>query len=269
MRMMSHGVDGSGSPWLSLGVTYWHPGLRQVRSLAIQSIERGVAEGTISADGEDWATTITMNQRGVRRSLLERSGFRGPDTFHVVLLEEIHPGRFDKLVEWDFKRASGITPVPAAPPGGPPRTHERLRFLEPLRDRAWVATDHGGKRNTPALESSVEWVPFADGYFIRTTAPNPHGEPTHLLDAYLYHHTGTGAVRCLALANGSGVFEGDVHELGGGAFRVDLTGSDGERTSPLSAVFEVGADGIVRMSTAASVAAPEPVVIEWKSTPGR
>ena len=49
------------------------------------------------------------------------------------------------------------------------------------------------------------------------SAPSKDGEPTHLLDAYFYHHTGADALRCLALSNRGGVYEGDLTVLDGGA----------------------------------------------------
>ena len=68
-------------------------------------------------------------------------------------------------------------------------------------------------------------------------------EPTHLLDAYVYHHTGANALRRLALSNRGGVYEGDITVLDGGALLLDLKGYEGDRVVPHGVRFDFEKDG--------------------------
>jgi hypothetical protein len=71
-----------------------------------------------------------------------------------------------------------------------------------------------------------------------------HGR--HELDAYFYHHTGTNALRCLALSNRGGLYEGDLTVLDGGALQLDLKGYEGDRVVSHVARFDFEQDGTLR-----------------------
>ena len=68
----------------------------------------------------------------------------------------------------------------------------------------------------------------------------------HLLDAFFYHHTGTGALRCLALSSRGGVYEGDLTVLEGGALQLDLKGYEGDQVVPRVVRFDLEPDGTLR-----------------------
>ena len=68
----------------------------------------------------------------------------------------------------------------------------------------------------------------------------------HLLDAYFYHHTGTNALRCLALSNLGSVYEGDLTVLDGGALQLDLKGYEDDRVVQRVVRLDFEQDGTLR-----------------------
>ena len=75
---------------------------------------------------------------------------------------------------------------------------------------------------------------------------DPSADALHLLDAYFYHHTGTGALRCLALSSRGGVYEGDLTVLECGALQLDLKGYEGDQVVPHVVRFDFEQDGTLR-----------------------
>ncbi len=250
LRVMTHGFAASGDPWRALAVVYWHPGRKEIRSLGLNPYAESVSEGTVRFDGENPESVADLHQTGDRRKLLSRDVFDGPDKYRSTLLEEVAPGRVTKLGEWDYTRSKTLTPVSPTPADKPPKLGERLKVLETLLGRTWDAAgeargewaDAGGFR----VQSSVEWIPYANGVYIRALAARQSGEPTHLVDVYVYHHTGAGVLRCLALTSGGGVYEGDMRVLDGGALQVDLKRYEGERAVSHVVRVDFGKDGMVR-----------------------
>ena len=52
LRRMTDGSGAGGEPWRAVQVFYWHPGHKQVRVLGVEPVARGVAEGTITFEGD-------------------------------------------------------------------------------------------------------------------------------------------------------------------------------------------------------------------------
>ena len=127
-----------------------------------------------------------------------------------------------------------------------PKRSERLKVLEPFLGHTWDARGDWATGDAFHIQSTFEWVPYADGIYARTFAQTKGGEPTHLLDAYFYHHTGTKALRCLALSNRGGVYEGDLTVLDGGALQLDLKGYEGDRVVPHVVRFDFEQDKTLR-----------------------
>ncbi len=232
MRVMT---DGSGSevvpePWRELQVFYWHPGRKQVCLLGLSPYARGVAEGTIKFEGETADGVFDLYQTGHRRKLGLRWTFDGPDKYHDILLEATGPDGLKPMNEWDHFRSKG-PPAPRQPTVEKevPRPSEHLRSLTSLLGHTWEAKGDWASGEAFHIQSTVEWVLYADGIYVRVLAPTKGGEPTHLLDAYIFHHTGAGVLRCLALSKHGGVCEGDVTVLDGGALQLDLKGYEGDR----------------------------------------
>jgi hypothetical protein len=248
MRVMT---DGSGSgvvpePWRELQVFYWHPGRKQVCLLGLSPFARGVSEGTIKFEGETAEGVFDLYQTGNRRKMGLRWAFDGPDKYHDILLEATGPDGLKPMNEWDHFRSKG---PPAPRPRfaeEAPKPSERLKVLESLLGHTWEAKGDWATGDAFHIQSTVEWVPYADGIYARTFALTKDGEPMHLLDAYIYHHTGTDALHCLALSNWGGVYEGDLTVLEGGALQLDLKGYEGDRVVPHVVRFDFEQDGTLR-----------------------
>jgi len=245
MRRMTDGSGAGGEPWRALLVAYWHPGCKEVRSLGLDPFARGVAEGVIRFEGEAADAVFDLYQTGGRRKMSLRWAFDGPDKYHETLSEAVGPAGFEPLVEFDPVRVQPpATPRPRTVEGAKPS--ERLKALEPLLGRTWEAKGEWAAGGAIHSQTTFEWVPLADAVYVRVIAPTPGGEPTHLLDAYVFHHTGTGILRCLALSERGGVYEGDVTVLAGGAIQLDLKGYEGDRVVPLVVRFGFEQNGDAR-----------------------
>lgn len=206
LRVMTHGEAAGGEPWRALEVIYWHPGREQVRLLGLSPYERSVFEGTITFEGETAEAVCDLYQTSIRRRIVQRWAFDGPA--------------------------------------------QHLKALTPFLGHAWASRGKAeGERATGLalpIQSTLEGIPYADGVYVRVLAPSVEREPTHLLDAYVYHHTGTGRLRCLALSSGGGVHEGDVTVLDGGTLQLDLTSYQDDRVVPHAVRFDFEEDGSLR-----------------------
>lgn len=250
LRVMTHGESAASEPWRELSVIYWHPARKQVCRLGIGPYQRSISEGTITFDGQTATGRSDLYQTSVHRKMGLRWTFDGPDKYHDVLLEDSGAG-LQTLAEWDRVRATTLTPVSPPPADKLPKFPERLNPLESLHGHTWESTGHpqGAWKDAAdlLLRSTVEWVPYADGIYIRVIDPRNDGETAHLLDTYLYHHTGTSAVRCLVLSNHGGVYEGDFRKLNGGEMQLELTGYEGETITQYLVRLDVNTNESLRL----------------------
>ncbi|MFO0893263.1 MAG: hypothetical protein U0790_29510, partial [Isosphaeraceae bacterium] len=211
LRVTTEGLDAAGRPWRELLVVYWHPGRKQVCLLSLHpdvpGIGPGVGEGTIRLEGEAADAVIDLHQRRGLRKMALRWAFDGPDKYRATLLEAAGGGGFEPLVEWDIIR---VEARPRDAGAAAPKSSERLKALEPLLGRTWKARGDGDAGDAFPIRSTFEWVPYADYVHARVVSPGKDGEPPRLLDAYLYRHAGTGALRCLALSDRGRVYEGEL-----------------------------------------------------------
>ncbi|MDB5351791.1 MAG: putative transposase [Planctomycetota bacterium] len=244
IRRMTDGSNAAGNPWRELQVFYWHPGRKQVCLLGLSPFARGVSEGTIKFEGEAADAVFDLYQTGGRRNMGQRWAFDGPDKYHETLLEATGPAGLTPLAEWDQVRSKTLTAMRTADEA--PKPSERLKVLESLLGHTWEAKGNWATRHAFHIQSTLEWVPYADGIYARMFAQTKDGEPRHLLDAYFYHHTGTDALRCLALSNQGGVYEGDLTVLDGGALQLDLKGDEGDRVVRHVVRFDFEKDGTLR-----------------------
>lgn len=257
MRVMTDGQDAGGNPWLEMRVYYWHPGRRQVRMLGLNPYSRGVSEGAVRFEGDAAETISELHQVRGRRAIVQRWTFTGPDVYHDALLEATS-GPPSPLAEWDRVRVPA-RPTPTTPPTSPTRPvapPDRLKPLERLLDRTWQARD---ERTGGPIRTGVEWIPYADAVYTRVTVPGDSGD-VHVLDAYLYHHTGANVLRCLALSDTGGVYEGDIAVLEGGALQADLTGHEGDRTVRYEVRLDFEPDGVRQRVWSVDGAARTPVL---------
>ena len=231
---------------------YWHPGRKQVSMLTmhgdIPGVGRGVGEGSIKFVGETADGVLDLHQPRGRRKLGLRWVFDGSDKYHDTLLEDSGAG-LKPLAEWDFvriKEPSGVQP--GAGEASPPKLAKHLRVFEPLLGHTWVAKVEVKNNAANAIEilTTLESVPSLEVITARVVAPRKDGEPVHLLDAYFYHHLGTNSLRCLALSNRGGVYEGNWMVLEGGALQIDRKGFEADRVVPLVVRLDFEPDGTLR-----------------------
>jgi hypothetical protein len=250
MLSQTYGFDAEGDPWRSLQVFYWHPGREQVRLLGLEPFASGVSEGTIRFERETAEATMDLYQTGQHRSMGFRWAFDGPDRYHSTLLEDSGNG-FEAIAEWDYVRFEADSSMRQASDGGAPRTLQPFEALESLLVGTWGAVASWAGADARRIETKLEWVPHINAIHVRVSAPSEDAPPLPLLDAYLYLHTGTGALRCLALSDRGGVYEGDLTVLEGGALQLDLQGYEGDSlvpttVVPITARFDFESDGSLR-----------------------
>ncbi|MFN0241795.1 MAG: hypothetical protein ACKVWV_02800 [Planctomycetota bacterium] len=244
-------TDGSSSdlipePWRGLQVFYWHPGRKQVCTLGLSPYDRGVSEGTIQFDGETADGVFDLYQTSGRRKMGLRWTFDGPDKYHDILLEETGPAGLEPVNGWDHFRSDGPPAPRATTTEKTPEPSAHPKVFGSLFGRMWESKGDRASGDSLHFQTTFEYVPYADGIYVRVIAPTKEREPTHLLDAYLYHHTGMDKLRCLALSNRGGVHEGDVTVLDGGAVQLDLKGYEGDEVVPHVVRFDLESDGTLR-----------------------
>jgi hypothetical protein len=246
MRVMTDGSGAAGEPWRELQVFYWHPGRKQVYLLGLSPFARGVSDGTIKFEGETADGVFDLYQTGATPRLRKMGlhwAFDGPDKYHDILLEATGPDGLKPMNEWDHIRSKTPTAKRQRTGEEAPKPSGRLKALESLLGHTWNAKGNWGNGDAFHIESTFEWIPLANAIYARSFALRGNGEPTHVLDAYFYHHTGTDRLHCLALLNLGGVYEGDLTVLDGGALQLDLKGYEGERVVPYVVRFDFEKDG--------------------------
>jgi hypothetical protein len=249
LRRMAYGLaEGSfaGSPWVG-EVLYWHPGLEQVRMLSVHGdipgVGRGVGEGTIRFDGETSRAEIELEQPRGRRMLGQVQEFDGVDRYRELLLEDTGAGP-RPLNELTFVRDRNRTEAatPAAEPAAV-ALPERWHAFEGLPG-SWGTADAG--EGAPELRTTFAWEPSLEIVFARTQALHASGEPTDVIDAYVFRDVRTDALRCLVLTERGDVAEGTASVAEGGGLQFDLLVHRGDRVVPHVARFALEQNGRLR-----------------------
>lgn len=244
---LTHGLGASGQPWREVQVFYWHPERKQIRLLGLSPFARGVSEGTIKFEGESADGVFDLYQTGGLRKMGLRWAFDGSDKYHATLLEATGPEGLKPMNEWDYIRSKTLSVAPPRIAEGTPKPSDRLKALEALLGRTWEAKGETAGGHPFHTQTTFEWIPYASGIYARVMSPTKGREPAHLLDAYFYQHTGTGALRCLALSSLGGVHEGDVTVLlDGSALKIDLKGFEGDRSVANVVRLDFEKDGTLR-----------------------
>lgn len=271
VRAMTDGSAADGTPWRAVQVFYWHPERKQVRLWGVSPYAGSVSEGMIAFEGENATADFDIYQTGVRRKLGLRWTFDGPDRYHEELLESIAGAPLTPLADWNHVRSHAPPAKRAAEEA--PKPSERLKALEPLLGHTWNANGTWAQAADSAfhIETTFQWVPYADAIYVRSASLKSNGDRTHLLDAYIYNHTGTNRLRCLALSESGGVYEGDLTVLegsGGGGLQLDLKGYEGNRAVPLVIQFDFNADGALRQRVWSSRGADRTLLLDARHTKG-
>jgi len=246
MRQIIDGTVADDDPWRELTVIYWHPGRKQVCLWSVSPFARSVGEGSIEIRGDTADAIYDLYQTGNHRYMGLHWTFGGPDQYHETLLEATGPEGLQPLVEWDHFRTWSRTHAPTQDAGVQPTPSAHLQVIVPLLGYTWEASDSSAAGNLSHIKTGFEYIPYADAVYMRTMALTEGDEPTHLLDAYLYHHPGTDTLRCLALSNSGSVYEGDVTARNDGAFQLDLKGYEGTKEVIYVLQFDFEPEGTLR-----------------------
>jgi hypothetical protein len=253
LRRLAYGMaDGSfaQSPWAG-EVLYWDPRLAQVRQLSVHGdipgVGRGVAAGTIRFDGDTSTASIDLDQPRGRRKLGQIQVFEGPDRYRESLLEDTGAGlaplnelTFVRVPERAVARSTDAEPATLELP-------ERWGAFEALvGGGTWEATGETVGGSAFALRTTFEWEPSLEIVSARVHALHGESESTHVLDAYVFRDVRTDAMRCLALSDRGGVYEGRASFVDGGALELELELHGGDRVVPHVARFELEDDGRLR-----------------------
>lgn len=226
MQAQTFGHGAAGEPWRALRVFYWHPRRQQVDLLGLSPFARGVSEGTITFTDDTATASFDLFQTGVERTMALSWNFIDGDTYQETLLESINTGAPVPLATWTHTRSRTLSALPDNAIQDPPQLSEPLRPFAPFIDHTWVTTLDPDVENAARLETTFAWIPYANGIHARTDSIDADDRRTHLLDTYIYHHTGLQRTRCLALAAWGGVYECDVRINEDGSFELDGIGAD-------------------------------------------
>lgn len=267
IRQVASLSNADADPWAG-EVMYWHPGHDRVCVMSmhgdIPGVGRGITEGTMTFEGDSDFCISDLYQPPGRRKIGNRRTFDGPDKYREELLEDGGQG-LQPLNSWNFVRVRDrvVTKV-NKPEEASPELPAHLTFFEPLIGREWEAMCESigvlaSERAVPVV-TTFKLIASLEVMFVRVSAPGKDGEATNLMEAYFYHHLGTGKVRCLALSQDGGVYEGDVTMAGERSLQIDLKGYTGERVMPMVVQLDVEADGTLR-SRAWSVEGTERTVV--------
>jgi hypothetical protein len=211
--------------------------------------------GTIRLEGDEAEATFDLYQSRVRRAMKSRWAFEGRDVYRETLLESVGGAAYQPLVEWRIVRDAPRGAADAVARGAEKALAlpERLSALEPFVGSTWET--RVGAEGAVRVRSTFERIAVIDAIYVRVTATDAGeeggadrhaAEPAHILDAYIYDHTGTGAIRCLALSARGGVYEGDVTVLEGGGLGIELTASEVGGSGSFVVRFDPEEGGSVR-----------------------
>lgn len=230
----------------AVDVYYWHPARQVVRSFSMHPFARSVGEGTIRFEGETAEDILDLWQTSGPRKLASRWVFDGPDEYQETLLELMGPDGFQPLTSWKRVRKPTHTEPSARAAAEGPKPPHHMHVFAPLLGQTWEAQGVWSSGETFHVRTDFEWIASVDALYARSVALIEGAEPVHVLDAYLFHHTGTNTLRCLALTEPGGVYAGDWTVLDGGALEFDLEGYVADRVVPRVVRFDFEADGRLR-----------------------
>lgn len=239
VRVRTDGTAASGDPWHEMRVYYWHPQRKEIRLLGLSPFGRGVSDGWIRFDGETAHGVFDLDQIYGHRDMGLQWTFKGPDAYHDVLLEATGAAGLEWMNAWDHVRSSGPPAARTRATGAAPEPSLLPPLVASLVGRTWEARAASHDTAPLHVRSTFDYVPYADGVHARVSTPSANGESAHLFDAYVYHHTGKGRVRALALSEQGGVYDGDVDVLADGALELVLNGFEGDRVVPLVVRFDL------------------------------
>ncbi|MBT5737783.1 MAG: hypothetical protein HOI29_04345, partial [Planctomycetes bacterium] len=250
MRVETDGSGAAGEPWRALQLFYWHPGRQQVCLLGVSPFARGVSAGTMRFEGESADAVFDLNQTPGLRKMSLHWDFSGRDRYFETLLEASGSSEYSLLNgPLEYNRIRTRTPSVRRTDVEAPKPSKQMQLLESLLGHTWETKGEWTDGDAFHLHTTFEWVPYADYIHGRTFALTPGVEPIILFDVFLYHHTGTDTLRCLALSKWGGVHEGDITGLAVHqevALQVDLKSHEGDQVVEQVMRFEFEEEGTLR-----------------------
>lgn len=249
-------------------VIYWHPGEQQLRMLAIS---RGglVWQGPVRLEnGEARFDGTLFYPDEPKRDLHLRWTFDSSDSY-VAAFSESLPGRPTPvpLATWEYARLAPDAPPHGAVPTFQPVPARYLAPLDHLLGRAWQALLERPDKGPLDIELAVSWITHTEAAHARISTSG--ADSVFLLDAYLFYHPGSKSLRCLALTQDEGLYEGAVSEDGDGGLLFRLTRYVGEQETPLTVRLQLAEDHTLRASITEASDAERTVVFQPRSTPSK
>lgn len=247
MRVETDGSGAAGEPWRALQLFYWHPGRQQVCLLGLSPFARGVSEGTMRFEGEIADAVFDLYQTPGLRKMSLHWDFDGRDRYFETLLEASGSSEYSLLNgPLKYNRIRTLTPSAERTDVEAPKPSKQMEALEALVGHTWQTKGGWTGGDAFHLQTTFEWIPYADYIHGRTFALTPGAEPMILFDLFLYHHTGTDTLRCLALSKWGGVHEGDLTVQDSGALQLDLESHEGDQVVEQVMRFQFEEDGSLR-----------------------
>lgn len=245
IRRMTDGEGADGKPWYEVQVYFWDPNRMQVRMLGVSPYDQGVSEGTIHFEKGSAEGTAELYQARAQRKMGVRWQFEGQDKYRETLLEAVGSKGLEPLVEFDLVRIP-FTPQRPRNSLNSLKLSNHLKNFEAYLGHTWVGSGEWSNGDPLQLQTSFDWIPVANAIYVRVSASDSNDGRPHLLDAYIYHHTKEQTLKCLALLNAGGVFEGDVSVGEGGTIQIELKNGIIEKSADYSLQFEIESPGILR-----------------------
>ena len=226
-------------------VLYWHPG-RRAFVMQVFLWEGMYGEGVVTPreDGMRYEYELFYPSQP-RRDLVLDWTFDGPDALRMVLTEDIGRQEPVELAQWDYGRAESITPAPASALD-PPEPVRQLSALARLVGHEWEGEIGSSGGSARRVRATFEWIPYIEVVYARVDEITQNESEDRVMDVYIYHHTGTGRLRCLALSSAGGVHEGQIEVRGDGSLGIEWTDYVGDRADRHSARIEFEDELVLR-----------------------
>jgi hypothetical protein len=247
LRVMTEGLDASGGPWREISFFYYHPRRKEVCLFGLSPYAGSVGEGTFRLEGEEAHGRLDLFQTGHRRTMGLRWVFAGADAYRETLLEATGKEGLQPLAAWDHVRVAAPTPMDPLTVESVPQPSERWGPFRPLIGKTVRAENDGSSMDGLEVVATLEWIPYIDALYLRVLGSARDAASAHLLDAVLYHHTGLGKLRCLALSHRGEVSEGDVRMLEDRSVQIELDGSTEEGDVARIVRLEIAEDAAARL----------------------
>lgn len=227
VQVQTQGWGAGGEPWQGIQVLYWHPKDQRIASLGLSPFARGISEGTVRFDGKIGSSEFDLHQTMGLRKMGTVTQVLETDRYHEALNEYTERG-LGTLVAFDFVRSADRSPPPRHPGESLLEPSPLYDPIRPLIGRTWRTTAMSSSKALD-LDTSVEWLPYVDAVVATISAVDDDSPDPRLFQIYVFHHTGTDRLECLALSRWGGVWRGTIESTEEGALLISLSELSKER----------------------------------------